>query len=98
MDKIKRFEKITEEMQFLYDAKNSDYADSFGESIREFGLIAGVVRIYDKCNRLKQLIKNGYAPKVDDESIIDTLTDLANYAVMLRIEVENINQNGEKTI
>lgn len=88
MDKIKRFEELTAEMAFLYKCKNEDYGDSFGDSVREFGLIAGVVRISDKFNRLKQLSKDGYTPKVDDESIIDTLTDLANYAVMLRMEIE----------
>ena len=39
------------------------------------------IRLSDKLNRFKKLSKNGDA-KVADESIRDTLIDLANYALM----------------
>ena len=46
--------------------------------------IAGTVRLQDKLNRLKTLIRN--EARVKDESIEDTLLDLANYAIMEVVE------------
>lgn len=70
-----------------YLAKNADYGDSFGESIKTFGLVAGVVRISDKYHRLESLLRKGEA-QVKDETIKDTLMDMANYCVMLAMEVD----------
>lgn len=87
MDKINRFTEITSEMAETYRKKNHDYGSSFSQSIKEFGPIAGVVRISDKFNRLKNLI-SGKA-LVNDESVQDTLLDMANYCIMLKMELEN---------
>lgn len=91
MEKIKRFSEITTEMAETYTRKNSDYGDSFGQSVKEFGPVAGVVRISDKFNRLKSLLSAEKEQMVSDESIMDTLTDMANYCIMLRMELENEN-------
>lgn len=88
MDKVQRFKEITSNMAETYCRKNSDYGDSFGQSIREFGFVAGVVRISDKFNRLKSLL-SGKEQKVNDESVQDTLLDMANYCIMLKMEMEN---------
>lgn len=88
MDKVQRFKEITSDMAETYNRKNSDYGDSFGQSIREFGFVAGVVRISDKFNRLKSLL-SGKEQKVNDESVQDTLLDMANYCIMLKMEMEN---------
>lgn len=90
MEKVKRFSEITKEMSQTYERKNNDYSDSFGQSIKEFGPVAGVVRISDKFNRLKSLL-SGKEQLVNDESILDTLTDMACYCIMLRMELENEN-------
>lgn len=87
-NKVEMFREVTREMADTYERKNSDYGDSFGESIREFGLIAGVVRISDKINRLKSLVRSSEI-KVREESISDTLLDAANYCIMLRMEIGN---------
>lgn len=85
MDKIRKFEEITHNMLETYKRKNADYGDSFGESVEELGIVSAITRISDKCNRLKSLVKN--SAKVSDESMEDTLLDLANYAVMTLIEM-----------
>ncbi|MDK6257045.1 nucleotide modification associated domain-containing protein, partial [Escherichia coli] len=54
--------------------------NSFDRSIDQFGLVASAVRLGDKYNRFSQLINANQ--QVKDESIRDTLIDLANYAVM----------------
>lgn len=77
---MKTFEDITKEMTELYHKKNKDYGNSFDQSLNEFGIIASIVRMNDKMNRVKQLCAN--SPEVKSESIQDTLIDLANYAIM----------------
>lgn len=79
-DNVEKFRNITNEMAKTYAAKNHDYGNSFEQSLDEFGLVASVVRLGDKMNRIKSLIKK--EAKVKDESIKDTLLDLASYSVM----------------
>lgn len=86
---VARFRAITEEMVNIYEKKNADYGDSFGETYRRLGLVSAVTRIQDKCNRLCNLAVNKGGHQVKDESIRDTLIDLANYAIMTLIEMEH---------
>lgn len=90
-----RFGQITKKLTRLYIAKNKDYGDSFGRSIRKYGLVAALTRISDKFNRAENLIINRGEPNIKDESINDTLLDLAAYCIMTTIEIENANQNQE---
>lgn len=73
-DKLKRILLDT------YIAKNTDYGDSFRESVAWFGYEAAYVRIFDKVMRYLSLETKD--PKVVSESKSDTLMDLANYCVM----------------
>ncbi len=77
---VKKFNEIVCKMADTYEKKNADYGDSFGQTCDEFGIIAAIVRMNDKMNRIKQLSKKNAL--VTDESIKDTILDLANYAVM----------------
>lgn len=83
---IEKFKSITREMAELYERKNHDYGNSFDESCNKHGLIAAVVRMEDKLNRAATLINKD--TMVKSESIKDTLTDLANYAIMARMWLE----------
>lgn len=85
-ERIERFHEIVNDMANLYAKKNTNYGNSFGESYEEWGPIAGVVRLSDKFNRIKSLIKGDTN---NFESIEDTLKDLACYSVMLLIEIEH---------
>lgn len=87
MKKTERFRQIAAQMADLYEKKNADYGDSYSKSIKKYGAVAGLVRISDKFNRLENLMLNGEC-EIKDESIKDTLMDLANYAIMLYMEVE----------
>ncbi len=80
-----KFESICNELVALQKAKNIDYGDSFSKSVKEFGLTAALIPITNKVNRLKQLIQSDSA-QVKDESIDDTLKDLACYAIMTLAE------------
>ena len=71
----------------VYEAKNSDYGYSFEECCNKFGLVSAVVRMNDKINRINSLYDKKDM-KVN-ESLVDTLLDLANYAVMTAVWMNN---------
>lgn len=80
-DNIEKFKKITEKMLELYSIKNKNYGDSFNKTLDEDGLLVSKIRLSDKLNRFNSLIKME-SDGTKDESIEDTLLDLANYAIM----------------
>lgn len=69
-------------MTDTYRRKNADYGDSFSQSLERFDIIAAVVRMSDKVNRLQSLVNRKQEAQVKDESIADTFLDLACYAIM----------------
>ena len=79
-ESVERFTEITNNMAKTYAAKNHDYGNSFEQSLDKFGLVASVVRLGDKMNRIESLTKK--EAQVKDESIKDTLLDMANYVIM----------------
>ena len=85
MTKIQKHLDICEQLTLMYVDKNADYGDSFSETFNKLGMVSAVTRITDKTNRLQSLCVN--QQKVKDESIKDTLMDLANYAIMTLIEL-----------
>lgn len=76
------------ELTDIFERKNKDYGNSFEESLEKYGLIAAVVRMEDKMLRLNTLSKNDFKQLVKDESLIDTLKDLSNYALMTAVWLE----------
>lgn len=91
IDKVKRHKEICDGLNALYAKKNHDYGDSFHISYLEEGMAMPRIRLGDKFNRFKTLSKNLESREVQDESIRDTLLDLANYAIMTVLEMD-----GEK--
>lgn len=85
MNKVEKHAKICMSLNELYARKNADYGDSFGKSFTEYGLTMTCIRLEDKLNRIKALTKQ--AAQVSDESIVDTLMDLANYSIMTLVEL-----------
>lgn len=87
--KVARHLEIAKDLNQLYDSKGQDYGDSFGETYHKLGIISALTRISDKYNRLISLAtKPEEERKVKDESIQDTLLDMANYCIMTVIEME----------
>ena len=92
MDKILEHEKICKELNEIYAKKNADYGNSFGDTFQKLGLIKTITRISDKYNRICNLAtKKSDEAKVKDETIEDTLKDLANYCIMTLIEMQYAN-------
>lgn len=86
-ESVKKHEKICQDLNGLYEKKNHDYGDSFHKSFVDWGFPMACIRLGDKYNRLCALVKNG-DQKVSDESIRDTLMDLANYTIMTIMEID----------
>lgn len=85
MDELTPFEcrvaEILTDLQSILYSKNADYGDSHAKLSEELGETVILVRLLDKLNRLKQLLKPGYEAQVN-ESIEDTLKDLAGYSIL----------------
>ena len=86
MTNVEKHRQICNTLTALYERKNADYGDSFHKSYEEWGLPMAAIRLGDKYSRFCNLIKN--PAKVEDESIRDTLIDLANYAIMTVMELD----------
>lgn len=82
-----QFKDIAKGMIETYVRKNHDYGNSFDKSLDKFGLVASVVRIGDKMNRIESLVQK--KAMVQDESVRDTLLDMANYAIMTVMWMDN---------
>lgn len=91
MDKVEKHKSICEELNKIYSSKNKDYGDSFTKSFEKYGLTSSAIRLGDKFYRFETLA-TGQEYKVKDESIKDTLMDMANYCIMTLIEMEETEQ------
>lgn len=80
-DKVETFATIVKEMTELYAKKNHDYGNSFDEGCDKIGTGYPLGRLLDKMNRLIACMGKEDEMQVN-ESIEDTLTDLACYSVM----------------
>ena len=80
---------ICEYLNDLYARKNADYGDSFHLTFLEEGWAMPRIRLSDKLNRFKMLSRSGDS-LVKDESLRDTLIDLANYAIMSVMELDRL--------
>ena len=88
-NQISRHEKICKELNALYARKNADYGDSFHKSYLQEGWAMPRIRLGDKYNRLCSLtLGQSGRQLVKDESLRDTLIDLANYAIMTIMELD----------
>ena len=79
--------KVCDKLNQIYTQKNTDYGNSFHKTYIEEGLAMCRIRLSDKLERFKHLSKD-YDPLVENESIEDTLLDIANYAIMTYMEIE----------
>lgn len=93
--KIERHADICHEINDLYARKNHDYGDSFHQTFTEEGMAMARIRLGDKLARFKSLTASGGTlPKVKNESIRDTLIDLANYAIMTVLELDDLKMSA----
>lgn len=94
MNKVERHEELCKLIHETYKAKNSDYGDSVHELFVKLGPVTVATRLGDKYNRICSLLQKGLEDqKVKSESILDTFLDLANYAIIGYLEMEEYLNN-----
>lgn len=85
-------EKINEaciELANVLKQKNKKYGDSFTKTADEYGNAVLLLRIQDKLNRLKQILILNESVTNTGESELDTLLDLAGYAILAKIYLKD---------
>ena len=85
-ENVVSFRAIQDKLVNIYAKKNHDYGDSFNEGCNELGVGYAFSRIFDKTKRFQTLAKgimnNNLSIEVQDETVEDTIMDLANYCMM----------------
>ena len=97
---IEKFAQITDNMKEIYACKHHDYGQSTKDTYRKYGLVSMIVRMRDKLNRIEtmyELMQRDEAPLVN-ESLYDTLGDLANYAIITIIEQMDLEEDLNKSM
>lgn len=79
MTRLKEYDDEQSHLRTIFDTKNKAYGDSFFVSMDKYGPMAALVRIHDKHMRMDMLI---HGAKANDESLLDTVEDMANYCTM----------------
>lgn len=94
-DFVNQIDQTFKEALSILKVKNSDYATEVDpwQNFR-FAELVGVgverailVRMSDKLARISNILEK--ETQVKDESIMDTLVDLANYSAILKVYLEN---------
>lgn len=96
---IRIFKEYVDRMTSIFAEKRADYGPSTEETFRKFGPVSFLVRMHDKLNRLDNLfVKGDTDRKVRDESVRDTLMDLANYCIIALVELDKAEQEKRKIV
>lgn len=92
----------------LMAKKNKDYGNAVYEGCSDIGDIYAYCRIFDKAKRFISLIKDGFNPEIKDDTLEDTIRDLANYCNMYlawknrykqeNVKVKHIESNKDNTV
>lgn len=82
------FEGILRTMREIHAKKNSDYGGAAHQGYLKYGIVYYLVQLHNKLTRLESLTQDGKERMVN-ESIEDTLLDLANYAVLALESLKN---------
>lgn len=84
-----RYEIMSNELLELYKRKNADYGDSITNSLNLYKIAfpSYLLRIKEKIERC--LVLQEHEAQVQNEKVLDTLKDIANYAIILAAWLDN---------
>lgn len=88
-NKTQRHKELLDYLHNMYIAKNHDYGDSVHDTYKKYGITSFLVRLEDKLNRARTI--SSKSQMVEDEKLKDTLLDMANYAILAVLELEDNN-------
>lgn len=87
---LERHGEICDFLKELRRIKGNDYGSVFEDTFSDYGLLAPVVRFRDKMGRIESLMTK--KQMVMDESIKDTILDLANYCILTAAVIDCIDE------
>lgn len=93
MNNLIKHRRMLDKLHKTYAKKNSDYGDSFTDTMNKFGIEVGIARICDKYKRLENMALGKHMNV--NESMKDCLLDMANYAIMLSMYLDEKYPNGD---
>lgn len=95
-----KYMEVIEKLKNTFLKKNHDYGSSVKKNYDKFesygkneGLKYVFGRIAEKHDRLENLIYGNHTNQVTDEPIEDTLLDMANYAILAAVSVQEHKTN-----
>ena len=89
---VEFFNEKVKEMAGVFAKKRNDYGATTTETFEKFGPVSMLIRMHDKLGRLDNLLSRQISNvMVTTETIEDTLTDLANYAIITILELHKWN-------
>ena len=104
---LKEFKELTVQMHTVAVDKNADYASGISNTdplanftlVEKMGVTATetgfLTRMCDKFSRITTFVNKGVL-QVKNESVEDTLIDLANYCLLLVIFIRNKRRDADK--
>ena len=99
-----KYMDIIDKLKKTFLKKNHDYGSSVKKNYDKFesygkneGLKYVFGRIAEKHDRLENLIYGNHTNQVTDESIEDTLLDMANYAILAAVSIQE-HKSGPKNL
>ena len=84
---VEIFKNYTDYLAETFIKKRTDYGPTTTETFEKFGPVSMLVRMHDKLGRLDNLLGMKNTPCVHEESVEDTLVDLANYCLITLLEI-----------
>lgn len=97
-----KYMDVINKLKETFLKKNYDYGSSVKKNYDKFevygkneGLKYVFGRIAEKHDRLENLIYGDHANQVTDESIEDTLLDMANYAILAAVSIQEHKTNPQ---
>lgn len=93
-------EKFQEVMEQLFNTARGAKTADYGETWKRLGLQGIYVKLFIKEGRLNNLVWGNKTPELKDESVRDTLIDMACYAIygILCLDEENITGAESKAM
>lgn len=95
---LEKHKNLCDEIHKVCVFKNERYGDSFSNTVKKYGTIAALTRMSDKWQRIEQLMLHKGMAKGSDESLEDSLKDLANYCLMTVCELQEQTEDTATTI
>lgn len=92
---IQYFDETLQCMLKTFVKKRNDYGPSTTETFKKFGPVSMLVRMHDKLARLDRILGGNVVTRVD-ESVNDTLLDLANYCIITMLELAKVEAEQVK--